>query len=118
MTSCRRLDYCDVALPAVANSSSSSNSINSRVEYVTIDPVTTTAAREASNLHLSPFERSRAMSTSMTGVPILRRRSQGQSSTSDSVSLGQPTRQGFFRKYRKMRRNKKNASCSMSQLNM
>ncbi|KIH68390.1 hypothetical protein ANCDUO_01278 [Ancylostoma duodenale] len=118
MTSCRRLDYCDVALPAVANSSSSSTSINSRVEYVTIDPVTTTAAREASNMHLSPFERSRAMSTSMTGVPILRRRSQGQSSTSDSVSLGQPTRQGFFRKYRKMRRNKKNASCSMSQLNM
>ncbi|KHJ93056.1 hypothetical protein OESDEN_07039 [Oesophagostomum dentatum] len=54
----------------------------------------------------------------MTGMPILRRRSQGQSSTSDSVSLGQPTRQGFFRKYRKMRRNKKNASCSMSQLNM
>ncbi|PIO75182.1 hypothetical protein TELCIR_02792, partial [Teladorsagia circumcincta] len=80
------LNYCDVALPAVVNSSSSSTSVNSRVEYVTIDPVSTTAARE------------------------------GQSSTSDSVSLGQPTRQGFFRKYRKMRRNKKNAS--MSQLNM
>ncbi|KAK6766094.1 hypothetical protein RB195_025791 [Necator americanus] len=116
--SCRRVDYCDVALPAVANSSSSSNSINSRVEYVTIDPVSTTAAREASSMHLSPFERSRAMSASMTGVPILRRRSQGQSSTSDSLSLGQPTRQGFFRKYRKMRRDKKNASCSMSQLNL
>ncbi|KAK5979901.1 hypothetical protein GCK32_000002 [Trichostrongylus colubriformis] len=110
------LNYCDVALPAVPNSSSSSTSISSRVEYVTIDPVSTTAAREASTLHLSPFEKSRAMSTSMTGVPILRRRSHGQSSTSDSVSLGQPTRQGFFRKYRKMRRNKKNAS--MSQLNM
>nr|CDJ80123.1 Protein F14D12.1, isoform a [Haemonchus contortus] len=110
------LNYCDVALPIAANSSSSSTSINSRVEYVTIDPVSTTAAREASSMHLSPFERSRAMSTSMTGVPIIRRRSHGQSSTSDSVSLGQPTRQGFFRKYRKMRRNKKNAS--MSQLNM
>ncbi|CAJ0609146.1 unnamed protein product [Cylicocyclus nassatus] len=118
VASCRRVDYCDVALPAVANSSSSSTSVNSRVEYVTIDPVSTAAAREASNLHLAPFERARAMSTSMTGVPILRRRSQGQSSTSDSVSLGQPTRQGFFRKYRKMRRNKKNASYSMSQLNI
>ncbi|KAK6061668.1 hypothetical protein COOONC_00661 [Cooperia oncophora] len=40
------LNYCDVALPAVANSSSSSTSVNSRVEYVTIDPVSTTAARE------------------------------------------------------------------------
>ncbi|KAK6031962.1 hypothetical protein OSTOST_01868, partial [Ostertagia ostertagi] len=90
------LNYCDVALPAVVNSSSSSTSVNSRVEYVTIDPVSTTAAREASTMHLSPFERSRAISTSMTGVPILRRRSHGQSSTSDSVSLGQPTRQGFL----------------------
>ncbi|KAJ1374681.1 hypothetical protein KIN20_037426 [Parelaphostrongylus tenuis] len=119
ITSCRRVDYCDVALPAAANSTSSSNSLNSRVEYVTIDPVLTIAAREASNMQElpSPFERSRAMSTSMAGVPILRRRSHGQSSTSDSVPLGLSTRQGFFRKYRKLRRNK-NASCSMSQLNM
>ncbi|WKY17261.1 hypothetical protein Q1695_001682 [Nippostrongylus brasiliensis] len=115
-SSSRQLNHCDVALPAVPNSSSSSNSISSRVEYVTIDPVSTAAAREATSMHLSSFERSRAMSASITGVPIIRRRSQGHSSTSDSVSLGQPSRQGFFRKYRKMRRNKKNASTS--QLNI
>uniref|UniRef100_A0A0K0DIH1 Uncharacterized protein n=1 Tax=Angiostrongylus cantonensis TaxID=6313 RepID=A0A0K0DIH1_ANGCA len=42
----RRVDYCEVSLPAAANSTSSSNSVNSRVEYVTIDLVSTTAARE------------------------------------------------------------------------
>ncbi|KJH41991.1 hypothetical protein DICVIV_12021 [Dictyocaulus viviparus] len=73
-TSCRRLNYCHVALPVAANSTSSLNSINSRMEYVTIDPISTTAAREATtaareaaNMHLSSFERARAFSTSMTG---------------------------------------------------
>ncbi|VDM60379.1 unnamed protein product [Angiostrongylus costaricensis] len=46
ITTSRQVDYSKVSLPAAANSTSSSNSVNSRVEYVTIDPVSTTAARE------------------------------------------------------------------------
>uniref|UniRef100_A0A1I7XNL5 G protein-coupled receptor n=1 Tax=Heterorhabditis bacteriophora TaxID=37862 RepID=A0A1I7XNL5_HETBA len=111
------VNYCAITAAPAIPSSSSSNSVSSRVEYVLIDPVTTKAAREAACMHLSPFERSRVISSSMNGMSTLRRKSQGQSSTSDSISLGQPTRQGFFRKYRKMRRNKKTAA-SMSQLNV